>query len=234
MRKINIEKYSNLLLNLDLFKDFKEEQLILLFKNAPYAVNTYTKGQIIHLQNEVCSAMDIVLEGEVSVQKIDSSGNILKIIVFSNADILGANLLFSSKHVYPMTIVSECRSVILHIYKELILELCHSNDRFMSGLMTEIADKSLMLTEKIDAISMKTIRQRIVDYLGYQYYLQKSYVIRLNISKKELAERLGIQRSSLSRELQKMRLDGLLEYDAKTITVKDTGIITSRNLTAGK
>lgn len=223
--KINIEMYSNLLLSLDLFKDFKEEQFIQLFKNARYSINTYSKGQVIHLQNEVCSAMDIVLEGEVSVQKIDSSGNILKIIVFSGSDILGANLLFSSKHVYPMTIVSESRSVILHIYKELILSLCHSNERFMSGIMTEIADKSLMLTEKIDAISMKTIRQKIVEYLGYQYYLQKSYVIRLHISKKELAERLGIQRSSLSRELQKMRSDGLLEYDTRTLTVKDIGIL---------
>lgn len=223
--KINIEMYSNLLLSLDLFKDFKEEQFIQLFKNARYSINTYSKSQVIHLQNEVCSAMDIVLEGEVSVQKIDSSGNILKIIVFSGSDILGANLLFSSKHVYPMTIVSESRSVILHIYKELVLSLCHSNDRFMSGIMTEIADKSLKLTEKIDAISMKTIRQKIVEYLGYQYYLQKSYVIRLHISKKELAERLGIQRSSLSRELQKMRSDGLLEYDTRTITVKDIGIL---------
>ena len=62
-------------------------------------------------------------------------------------------------------------------------------------------------------------------FLGYQYYLQKSYVIRLNISKKDLAERLGIQRSSLSRELQKMRTDGLLEYDSRTITVKDTRLI---------
>lgn len=232
--KINIEMYSNLLLSLDLFKDFKEEQFIQLFKNARYSINTYSKGQVIHLQNEVCSAMDIVLEGEVSVQKIDSSGNILKIIVFSGSDILGANLLFSSKHVYPMTIVSESRSVILHIYKELVLSLCHSNDRFMSGIMTEIADKSLMLTEKIDAISMKTIRQRITEFLEYQYYLQNSYVIRLTISKKDLAERLGIQRSSLSRELQKMRTDGLLEYDSRTITVKETGLIRNGNSFGGK
>jgi len=36
-----------------------------------------------------------------------------------------------------------------------------------------------------------------------------------------LAERLGIQRSSLSRELNKMRKDGLLEYDARTVTLKE-------------
>lgn len=67
-------------------------------------------------------------------------------------------------------------------------------------------------------------------FLGYQYYLQKSYVIRLNISKKDLAERLGIQRSSLSRELQKMRTDRLFEYDSRTFTLKDTRLISDLSL----
>lgn len=52
-------------------------------------------------------------------------------------------------------------------------------------------------------------------------HIPKTPVIKLNYSKKDLAERLGIQRSSLSRELNKMRRDGLLEYDAKTITLKN-------------
>jgi len=31
---------------------------------------------------------------------------------------------------------------------------------------------------------------------------------------------MGIQRTSLSRELNKMRKEGLIEYNAKTITLK--------------
>lgn len=225
MSKINFEKYIGFLLGLDLFEGFSDEQLMQLFSTAKYRINKYTKGQIIHLQDEVCLAMDIVLEGEVSVQKIDSSGNILKIVAFSGEEVLGANLLFSNRNSYPMTIVSESKSVILHVYKELVLELCHANILFMSRLMTIIADKTLVLTDKIDVISLKTISQRIIDYLRYQFYIQNSYTIKLTITKKELAQRLGIQRSSLSRELQKMRQKGLLEYDSKTITIKEHGII---------
>lgn len=165
--------------------------------------------------------MDIVLEGQVSVQKIDDEGNILKITVFSGGEILGANLMFSSRNSYPMTILSESKSIVLHIYRDLILELCQMNVGFMSGLMTVIADKTLVLTDKIDAISLKTIRQRINDFLKYQYHIQKTSVIKLNLTKKDLAERLGIQRSSLSRELNKMRGEGLLEYDARTIVLKN-------------
>ena len=63
-----------------------------------------------------------------------------------------------------------------------------------------------------------------MDYLKYEYHIQKSNIITINISKKDLAERLGIQRSSLSRELNKMRKDGLLEYDARTVTLKNIDI----------
>lgn len=189
-----------------------------------YRIAHYNKGQIIHLQNEICQTMDIVLEGRISVQKIDENGNVLKITVFSDGDVLGANLLFSSRNSYPMTVVAESDTVILHIYKELILELSQTNVRFMAGLMVVISDRTLVLTDKIDAISLKTIRQRLVDFLRYERYLQKSNILHMTISKKDLAERLGIQRTSLSRELNKMRKDGLLDYKTRIITLKNIGI----------
>lgn len=49
--------------------------------------------------------------------------------------------------------------------------------------------------------------------------MQKNMVIKLNISKKDLAERFGVQRTSLSRELNKMRKDGILDFDAKSISI---------------
>lgn len=160
------------------------------------------------------------MEGKVAVQKIDEEGSILKISVFTGGSILGANLLFSSRNFYPMTVIAESEVVVLHIYKELILELGQTNVNFMAGLMTVISDRTLLLTDKIDAISLKTIRQRIIDFLKYEYSIQKSDTIKMPISKKDLAERFGIRRASLSRELSKMRKDGLLEFDARTITIK--------------
>lgn len=168
--------------------------------------------------------MDIILEGQVSVQNIVENGNVLTIYVFSVSDILGANLIFSSRNYYPMTVVAISRTTILHIQRELLLEFCQSNVSFMVGLMTEISDKTIILTDKINAISLKTIRLCVIDFLKYEYHIQKNTVIKLNISKKDLAERLGIQRSSLSRELNKMRKDGLLEYNARSIILKNIDI----------
>ncbi len=129
-------------------------------------------------------------------------------------------LLFSDSNLYPMTVVSEAKTVVLHIYGDFVLRLCQISMEFTSGLLREISNKALVLSETIDTISLKTIRQRIINFLKYEGHIQKSRVIRIGMTKKELAERLGIQRTSLSRELCKMRSDGLIEYNAKTITIK--------------
>jgi CRP-like cAMP-binding protein len=218
---INLEKHIDVILSTELFSSFSKTGLVELFNSSNYKVSHYGKGQIVHIQNELCESMDLILEGEVSVQKIDEDGNVFKVAVFSGGDILGANLLFSNSNSYPLTIVSESKTVVLHIFKELILDLSQKSPTFTAGLLTAISNKTLVLTDKIDAMSFKTIRQRIIDFLTYEYHVQGSSVIKLNMSKKELAERFGVQRTSLSRELNKMRKDGLIEFDPQTITIKD-------------
>jgi len=218
---IKIEKYLDALTGLSLFEGFSREELMRMFNRSSYEIKKYGKGQIIHLQNEVCNAMDIILEGKVAVQKIDEEGNVLTINVFSAPDVIGAHLVFSTNNFYPMTVVSEADTVILRLSKEMIIELGRSNLDFMVALLRAISDRMLILADKIRTISHKTIRQQIIAFLTYEYHLQKNAVIKLSYSKKELAERLGVQRSSLSRELNKMRREGLLEYDARTITLKN-------------
>ena len=218
---IKIDQYLDALSGLSLFNGFSREELKQLFDGSSYEIKRYSRGRIIHLQNEVCRAMDIILEGKVAVQKIDQEGNVLTINVFSAPDVIGAHLVFSTNNTYPMTIISETNTVIVRLPQELIIELSRHNLDFMVALLKTISDRMLILADKIRTISHKSIRQQIIAYLTYELHLQKSPVIKLSYSKKELAERLGVQRSSLSRELNKMRREGLLEYDARTITLKN-------------
>lgn len=222
---MTIGKYLKILGKNNLFKNFVQDELLQLFKTNKYYIKKYKKDQVIHLQNEVCIFMDIILSGQVAGQKIDENGNILTISTFTANDVVGANLIFANSNHYPMTVMSKSDSIMLHIHKELILELCQKNIGFLTAFITVISNKSVILADKINSISMKTIRECIIDFLTYEYHIQKSNVIKLNMSKKEIAERFGIQRPSLSRELNKMRSEGLLEYDAKTITIKNMDII---------
>lgn len=201
------------------FQDFSKDELIDFLDSSKYEIREFHKDEIIHLQNETCGFLEIILEGKITVQNIDENGSVLTIETFVEGDMIGANLIFSSKNAYPMTVTASTKTTTIAVNKELILALCRKSTRFMIGFLQEISDKTIILTDKINTISRKTIRQCIFDFLRQERFRQGSNVIKLMLTKKELAERLGIPRSSLGRELIKMRKEGLVEYNAWTITL---------------
>jgi CRP/FNR family transcriptional regulator, dissimilatory nitrate respiration regulator len=216
-----IDKYIDALTSINLFRGFDSNKLKTILDSERCSLTRHSKGQLVYFQNEICHSMDIILDGEVSVQKIDAEGNILTIETFSAMDHLGANLLFSSRKKYPMTVAVEADAFILHLERELVVDLIQKHRSFMEALLQAVSDRTLLLTDKINAISLNTIREQLLAYLRYESLIQKSNTVTLDISKKKLAEKLGVQRSSLGRELQKMRSDGLISYDRKTIILED-------------
>jgi CRP-like cAMP-binding protein len=211
--------------NVDLFQSFSEDELDRIFNKNNYNHKSYKKNSIIYMQNEKCKTLDVILEGIISIQKIDSEGNMLSINDFSAGDIIGENLLFSIENKYPMTIMAKSDTEILHINKELILNLCQNNKNFLLAFLQSLSSKALILSSKIMSLSMKTLRQCIIDFLLFEYYAQNNLEIKLNMTKKDLAEKFGVQRSSLSRELSNMKKDGLIDFDAKYIIIKDINLL---------
>lgn len=213
--------FINILKHIDLFRELSLQNFQDLFTENCYSIENYKKNSVIYLPNEKCTTFDIVLKGTVSIQGIDDKGNYISISDFSIGDTLGGNLLFSHKNFYPMMILSKTETSILHLKKDLIIKLCNCNTDFLIRFLQSISDKTLILTDKIKILSLKSIRQCIIDFLICEKYVQKSNIIKLTLTKKQLAEKFGIQRPSLSRELNKMRKDGLIEFDAHSITILD-------------
>ncbi len=207
------------------FEEVTGEELLNLFKTKPWTIKTYEKDSFIHMENEKCESWDIILSGRTIIKKIDENGNILTLAEFGTGDNIGGNTLFSRHPFFPMSVFAKSRSTVLHIRKDFVLELCHSSRHFLVRFLESNSDKALVLSNKIKSISLKSIRASIIDFINYEYCSQRSENIKLNMTKKEFAERLGIQRTSLSRELSKMRNDGLIDFDAHSITIADHSMI---------
>ncbi|MGI5997793.1 MAG: Crp/Fnr family transcriptional regulator [Lutispora sp.] len=207
-----IKEYSYIFKANALFSNLIDEEIRELLNDNNHKISKYRKGSIIYLQNEKCKTLDLVLYGSVIVQSITEDGNSLTVSDFTKGDIIGLNLMFSQKSFYPMTISAKSDCTMLHIKKETILDLAMKNKNFLAILLQYLSDRSIFLTDKIKLISGKSIRQLILDFLAFECQIQGSSRIKLNMTKKELAERFGIQRTSLSRELQKMRKEGLVDY----------------------
>jgi CRP-like cAMP-binding protein len=219
-----IGRIADTLKDMPMFRSFRDEELFSMVRAMK--IREFVKGQVIHLQGEPCTSMDVVAEGKVSVESIGADGSLLRVATFGPGSVLGMNLIFASKNSYPMTVVADSRSTIVSIPKDMVLDMGRVSFSFTEWLLMEISDRTLLLTDKLGSISMKTIRQKVLEYLYAEYLRQKSLSIRMDLTKKELAERLGINRTSLSREMDRMRKDRVIDFYRNSITILNLEAVT--------
>lgn len=115
-------------------------------------------------------------------------------------------------------------TAILALDVERVLKTCPSaclfHARLVRNLLGAIASKNLQLSEKIQAITPRTIRARVLSYLEARARQAGSRRFAVPFNRQQLADYLCVDRSALSHELAKMRADGLLDYDRTTFELR--------------
>ena len=214
-----MEKCPELLQNTTLLRSLSKESITDKLVSGKFKVAKYGEDNIVHFEGERCDKLEIILSGEIVVERIDVSGDLLVISEFQSDDSIGGNLLFSNNPYYPMTVSSKSHTTILEIDREVLFEMFCSNPILLRSYLEFVSDNASILGIKIKDYVNKTIRESVMTYLNYESKKQESNHIILNISKKALAEKIGVQRTSLSRELAKMKKDKLIVYDVDSITI---------------
>lgn len=218
-------KYFEDILNSPILSSFSEKEIKLFLKEGQMKLLSYNKGEIIHFDGEDCDRLEIIIEGQVTIDRIDSAGNLLRISHFMEGDILGGNIMFSSNPVYLMTVTATRYIVILEIPKGVLFELLSTNKLFLKAYLEFVSDLTTILGNKIRNAINIPLKEKIMNYLRQEYKVQRSSVIQLRLTKKALADRLGVERTSLSRELKKMANHGLITFDNKSITLLEKDLL---------
>ena len=212
-----MKKYFELMREIDLIKSIKPQEIDSYLTEGSCKITQYGKNNIVHFVGEVCSKLEIILSGKVVIERIDESGNLMTIAEFFGGDVLGGNLMFSKNPYYPMTVTAKEATLILEINKDRLFSLFSDNHEFLKSYLEYVSDHTVILGDRIKHYVNRTIRESIVSYLDYECKKQNSNIIKLSMTKKALAERIGVQRTSLSRELAQMRAEGLIEFDSVSI-----------------
>ncbi len=214
-----IHKYLDLIERTPFLKSLSKDDLICFLDDRSFKTSSYSKNSIVHSEGDVCEKLEIVLSGKVVVERIDESGMLMTVAEFFDDDMIGGNLLFSKKPYYPMTVTAKHSSIILEISKDRLFKLFSINQDFLRCYLEFVSEHATILGDKIKHYVNRTIRESVLNFLNYESKKQNSNCVMLNMTKKELAEKIGVQRTSLSRELLKMKNEGLILFDAHCITV---------------
>lgn len=209
----------DVLRNISLFSDVKDYDLEKLIAGNHIYQKQYSKGVTVHNANETCRALDIVLSGSLVAYSLSTNGSATTIFEFSKGSMIGANLLFGENHSYPLNIYCLTNSQIVHININAVLEFLHDYN-FTLHYIKSISQNSQGINQKIAMFTQRTLRENIMNYIKQQTIIQKSSVILLPMSKRQLADYFGVQRPSLFRELKKLKEEGIIEINNRRIAIK--------------
>lgn len=204
-----------------LFRNMKCEDLSNFLNMSNYTIKKYPKGSVLVIDGSKCEELGILLEGLLEAQALYPSGKLLTLAQLKPVETFGEAILFSKMNKFPATIGAIRDSKIMFIKKKNLINCLTNCHKFMENFLELLSNKLLILNKKVKMLSLESIRKKIGNFLMEEYNKQGSNTIKVFLSRKEMAEHMGIQRPSLSRELIKMRKEGIIEFDKKVIIIKD-------------
>ncbi|MGE4485023.1 MAG: Crp/Fnr family transcriptional regulator [Oscillospiraceae bacterium] len=176
----------------------------------------YKKQDIILSEGQEVLSVGIVLSGKVQIIKEDFMGN--RTIM---SEVLPGELFaeaFSCVHMdeLPVTVLSVADSEILWIDYRRIVTVCSSACKFhiklIENMLAVLASKNIQLSQKIEHISKRTTREKLLSYLSDQAERYGSDEFDIPFNRQELADYLCVDRSAMSNELCKLRDEYIINF----------------------
>lgn len=188
-----------------------------------FRTDKYRKGAVIFGTGSVVTDIGLVLSGSVRIEHTDLWGNksILGIIPAGGVFAESYACLPDEPMMVDAAANENCDVLFINVPRLFTpCPACNSQNRLIQNLVMISAGKNLQLSRRSLHTSPKTIRERLFSYFSHQVSAQGSNKIVIPFDRQQLADYLNLDRSALSKELGKMRSDGMIEYNKNTFVIK--------------
>ena len=204
-------------LHSSLFDGIEKGNMDAMLGCTGYHIGCYQKGQVIILEEEHILHVGIVLSGAVDMIKEDVWGNKTILTRMGKNELFGETFACGDDNRSVVTFVAPEDAEVLFIPFHKMMHTCTNacvfHQRLVENMVRIIANKNRDLMRKVEVVSKRTIREKLLAYLSLQAQQQDSRYFEIPLGRVELAEYLCVDRSALTRELAKMKEEGLIDYD---------------------
>lgn len=201
--------------NSPVFRGVTTDDWIAMEKEVPMRRQKVTKGTVIFRQGEVIREIGLVLSGSVYIESVDLWGNRSILTHIKPGQVFAETYALTGSPLLVGAIAAE-EGEILRIDLGILLHFRYSRCAWQAAVLRNLlaifAQKNHILSGRIFCTSVKSIRGRVVTYLSAQAMEQGSCSFSIPFDRQQLADYLGVDRSALSKELGRMRDEGLLEF----------------------
>ena len=213
---------------LPLFKDLSIDEVELFVKQTNSIVKNYESGTRVLKAYESNTRIGVIVKGEAQVVSEDRMGNEVighrlqrGAIIGSTSAILAMDGNFTS--VEALTNIA----VLWIPYRSLIgvsVKLGRIHGIVMKNFLEAFCRKNILMMQKIELLSQKSLRERVILYLLNREKLQQNDNVEVP-GRVQMAKELECNRSALTREIRQMQNEGIVICDAKYMRLDKTKIV---------
>ena len=190
---------------LPLFRGIAAGELPALLDRSSAREVRFAKGELLLHRGETPRSLGLVLEGGVHSIREDFWGNRSIVGLAGPGEIFAESYALAGK---PLAV-----SVLAAADgRALFLDAGHLSQRLSANLLALLAEKNLMLTEKMRHMARRTTREKLLSYLSAQALRAGTAEFDIPLDRQQLADFLAVDRSAMSAALGKRRDEGVLEF----------------------
>lgn len=206
-----------------LFQGCQEKDIKQMAKHLNFKTVSYKKRDVIFRVSDIVTEIGLVLSGSVQIEHNDFFGNKSILTIVDAGGVFAEAYACVPNEPLMIDVIANDDCEILFISVSKLFEpcsQCDSRNRLIQNLVLISAQKNLQLSKHNIHTTSKTIRGRLMSYFSEQISAQDSNKITVPFDRQQLADYLNLDRSALSKELIKMKKDGLIEYHKNVFEIK--------------
>ena len=170
------------------------------------------------------NAVGIIERGAASLIRIDADGVATVLEELHAGGVFGKDLAFSGSREDSLEVVCRTACDVLFIDYPHILKrcenACYHHSLLVQNMLRLMADKAQSLSERVDVLSRRSIREKLLCYFRQQSEKEGANTFTLPFSLSTLADYIATDRSAMMRELKRLREEGTVSSDGRRFTLR--------------
>ena len=218
-----MKNYLEILKTSELFKDIEESDLLSLLSCLGMKKIDFKKGETVFFSGQSADRFGIVLAGQIQIVQDDYYGNRSILSQIGAGNLFGESFACANVKALPVSVITTTESELLLIdYCKLATpcaKACTFHSKLIQNMLRIVSIKNIALTQKIEFISKRTTREKLLAYLSAEANKAKSNHFNIPFNRQELADYLSVERSAMSAELSKLRKDNVISFQKNHFTL---------------
>lgn len=208
-----------------LFRDISYEEYRRMLPCFQAVGRSYQADELIYdFADAQQDDVGVIERGAAALIRIDEEGVATVMEELGPGGVFGRNLAFAGSAGDSLEVVCRTPCEVLFIDYPHILRRCESACAYHSTLVQNMlrlmADKAQALSERIDVLSRRSIREKLLCYFRQLSQQAGSRTFTLPFSLSTLADYIATDRSAMMRELKRLREEGSVRSEGRQFTIR--------------